>query len=112
MFTNDAIVISKDISIHLIWSEVVHHPFVHMLGVLLMIKALIHLLIEQHVWAVSREGHTMVHTGVSAHVAWHVHICTVWWISDLRNVPQVSDLHVRLFAGVRRMKSLIIAKSV
>ena len=34
------------VAIHLIWPEVVQHPLVHVLSVLLVIKALIHLLIE------------------------------------------------------------------
>ena len=34
------------VAIHLIWPEVVQHPLVHVLSVLLVIEALIHLLIE------------------------------------------------------------------
>ena len=54
----------------------------------------------------------MVHAWVSAHVTWYVHIWTAWWVSDLWNVPQISDLHVGLLAWVSRMKSLVIAESV
>lgn len=36
-------------TIHLIWPEVIHHATIHIVSVLFMMKALIHLLIEYHV---------------------------------------------------------------
>lgn len=54
----------------------------------------------------------MVHARVPSHVALHVHIGAVWWVSDLLNAAWVADLHVQLLTGVGRVESLIIAETI
>ena len=98
------------VAIHLIWPEV-HQSFIHIVGVLFVVEALIHLLIEYHMRTIRRKWH-MMNACVASHVPRHVHICATRWISDLLNISQVSNLHIRLLARVSRMKCLIIAEAI
>jgi len=55
----------------------------------------------------------MMDAGMSAHVALHVHVWTRRRVNpSLDVVDLVSDLHVRLLAGVSGMECLIIAEAV
>lgn len=98
------------IAIHLIWPEV-HQSFIHVVSVLFVIKALVHLLIEYHMWSIGREWH-MMDACMASHMPRHMHICATRRICDLLNVPQVSNLHIWLLAWVRRMKCLIVAEAI
>ena len=98
------------VAIHLIWPEV-HQSFIHAVSVLFVVEALIHLLIEYHMRSICRKWN-MMNACVASHVPWHVHICAARRISDLLNISQVSNLHIRLLTRVSRMKGLIVAESI